>query len=126
MEDVSKEILKAAYDEGMRLYEQKDYAGAIEKFNGVVASDEGYEDGNAAYYLAFAYNYQEDNNNALKWFRIAVEHIGPSRRRTANDMIEDLESKGATVPADNAPADDSQADNAQTGGNQDSGTQPQE
>lgn len=121
MEDVSQEILKATYDEAMRLYEQKDYSGAIEKFNEVVATDESYEDGNAAYYLAFAYNYQEDNNNALKWFKIAVEHIGPSRRRTANDMIEDLESRGATVPADNASADGGQADNAQADGAQDTG-----
>lgn len=127
MEDVSKEILKATYDEAMRLYEQKDYSGAIEKFNEVVAADESYEQGKAAYYLAFAYSYQEDNNNALKWFKIAVEHTNSSGyRRTAKDMIEDLESKGATVPADNAPADGSQADNTQTDGNQDGGTQPEE
>ncbi len=115
MEDVSKEILKATYDEAMRLYEQKDYSGAIEKFSEVAAADEGYEDGNAAYYLAFAYNYQEDNDNALKWFKIAVEYIGPARRRTANDMIEDLESRGATVPSDDASSDADQDNGTQTG-----------
>ncbi|MEI3280741.1 MAG: hypothetical protein V8R46_08460 [Eubacterium ramulus] len=55
----------------MNLYEQKDYSGAITKLESIVQSDEGYQEGKAAYYLAFAYNYQNDESNALKWFQIA-------------------------------------------------------
>lgn len=115
MIDVEAEILKATMNEGMSLYEKKDYTGAIDKFLEVVNADESYEEGKAAYYLAFAYMYEEDNDNALKWFRIAEEHTNSSSvRRTSRDLIEDLESKGARVPADGGQADGDQADPAQT------------
>jgi tetratricopeptide (TPR) repeat protein len=109
LDEVEQAMLKATMDEALNLYEQKNYTEAIEKFKEVVAVDEGYESGKAAYYLAFAYMYEEDNDNALKWFKITVEHTNSgSTRRTAKGIIEDLESMGATVPGEDAESSDGQ------------------
>ncbi len=77
-----------------------------------------------AYYLAFAYNYQKDENNALKWFQIAKNNSS-SVRNTCKEMIDDMQIRGITVPdasgstgtqaggtPDGSAADNTTADNS--------------
>ena len=92
----------------------------------LLQTDEGYQEGKAAYYLAFAYNYQKDESNALKWFQIAKNHTNSSSvRNTCKEMIDDMQSRGITVPdasgstgtqaggtPDGSAADNTTADNS--------------
>mgnify|MGYP004583655481 FL=1 len=104
--DVQGAMLEADMNEALDLYEQKDYTAAIAKLESIVKTNEGYQDGKAAYYLAFAYNYQNDESNALKWFQIAKEKTNSSNvRNTCKEMIDDMQSRGITVPDANGTAD---------------------
>lgn len=79
MTDVKSAMLEADMNEALDLYEKNNYSEAITKFESIVQTDEGYQEGKAAYYLAFAYNYQKDESNALKWFQIAkITRIPPA------------------------------------------------
>lgn len=97
--EVSTAMLQNTYDEAMASYEQKDYTAAVEKFLQVAQSDPSYNNGQAAYYLGFAYNYLEDYSNALKWFQVTIENTNSrSMKSTSQDMAADLEEKGYQVP----------------------------
>ena len=124
--DVKSAMLEADMNEALDLYEKNNYSEAITKFESIVQTDEGYQEGKAAYYLAFAYNYQKDESNALKWFQIAKNHTNSSSvRNTCKEMIDDMQSRGITVPdasgstgtqaggtPDGSAADNTTADNS--------------
>lgn len=126
MTDVKSAMLEADMNEALDLYEKNNYSEAITKFESIVQTDEGYQEGKAAYYLAFAYNYQKDESNALKWFQIAKNHTNSSSvRNTCKEMIDDMQSRGITVPdasgstgtqaggtPDGSAADNTTADNS--------------
>ncbi|MCD8217162.1 MAG: hypothetical protein LUD01_03810 [Clostridiales bacterium] len=96
--DMQEETMAAALEEGLDLYMDKDYEGAIEKFLTIAETDPSYEDGKVDYYLAFAYNYLEDYENALKWFQITLENTSDSRMKsTSTSMSEDLIARGYSV-----------------------------
>lgn len=98
MTQVQSAMLDAAMEEGLSLYGDENYEAAIEKFLEIVQTDPSYGNGEVAYYLAFAYNYIEDYPNALKWFRTTIDNTSRSSwRRTAEDMAQDLESRGYTA-----------------------------
>ena len=98
MTQVESAMMEAAMTEGLSLYEQDDYSAAAEKFLEVVQKDPDYKEGEAAFYLAFAYNYLEDYPNALKWFKVSAENAGKRQwRRTSQEMVEDLEARGITA-----------------------------
>ena len=83
MTQVQSAMLDAAMEEGLSLYGDENYEAAIEKFLEIVQTDPSYGNGEAAYYLAFAYNYIEDYPNALKWFRTTIDNTSRSSwRRT--------------------------------------------
>lgn len=97
--DVQSAMMESSYDEAMSAYEQKDYETAIGKFLQITQTDPAYNNGEGAYYLAFAYNYTEDYPNALKWFRITIENTNDRKMKsTSQSMAEDLEEKGYTIP----------------------------
>ncbi len=92
MEEVTK---ATAWDEGLQLYQAQDYEAAIEKFLIAAENDPSYENGEVAFYLAFAYNYIEDYENALKWFNLTMENTSDSSMlRTSTSMSEDLVARG--------------------------------
>lgn len=72
-EAVQDELVGKQYTEGIEAYHAADYGTAISKLNEVVASDEGYKDGKAMYYLAHSYYKQKDGANAIKWFQKAID-----------------------------------------------------
>ncbi len=92
MEEVTK---AAAWKEGLNLYQAQDYDAAIEKFLIAAENDPGYENGEVAFYLAFAYNYTGDYENALKWFNLTLENTSDSDMlSTSTSMSEDLVARG--------------------------------
>ncbi len=104
--DVQSAMLEADMNEAMNLYESKNYSEAITKLEAIVQTDKGYQEGKAAYYLAFAYNYQNDESNALKWFQIAREKTNStSVRNTCKEMIDDMQGRGITVPDESGNTD---------------------
>ncbi len=95
--EVQTAMLDSTMEEALSLYGDKNYDEAIEKLLEIVETDETYDNGQAAYYLAFAYNYTGDYSNALKWFRVTMDNTSNSSwRRTSQSMAEDLEAKGYT------------------------------
>lgn len=105
--NVQAQMMKNWMDEGLRLYESKDYSAAIEKFQQVADIDPTYDNAQVAYFMAFAYNYLEDYPNALKWFRITIENTESSNmRRTSRSIAQGLEEEGYTVPGESAGTTD--------------------
>lgn len=95
---VESAMLDNSMNEGLSLYENKDYAAAIEKFKQIAETDPSYKNGQADFYLAFAYNYMEDYPNALKWFKVTIDNTNNREwKNTSQDMADDLEAKGYTV-----------------------------
>lgn len=96
--NVQSAMVEKSYNEAMSAYEQKDYASAIEQFLQVTESDPGYDNGKAAFYLAFAYNYTEDYPNALKWFRTTIDHTtSRNMKNTSKEIADDLEAQGYAI-----------------------------
>jgi len=88
-------VLDDTWQEGLVLYMDKDYEGAVEKFLTVAEADPSYEDGEVDFYLAFVYNYLEDYENALKWFQITLENTTDSEMTsTSTSMSENLIARG--------------------------------
>ena len=71
--DISQMIGQPDYNEGQRLYNAKDYAGAIEWFN--KATNKGHVE--AMYRLGFMYEFgqgvAENNIQAAEWYRKAID-----------------------------------------------------
>ena len=98
LEDVLDAVLEDYYYDGMKLYQNSDYEGAIECFLFIEETDPGYNNGEIAFYLAFAYNYSKDYENALKWFYITLEETTDSDMlSTSTSMSEDLVNRGYTA-----------------------------
>ncbi|MCD8333559.1 MAG: hypothetical protein LUB60_05490, partial [Clostridiales bacterium] len=88
-------VMDEAWEEGLSLYVDKDYEAAVEKFLTIAEADPSYGDGEVDYYLAFAYNYLGDYENALKWFQITLENTTDSEMTsTSTSMSEDLIARG--------------------------------
>ncbi|MCD8156557.1 MAG: hypothetical protein LUD53_03760, partial [Clostridiales bacterium] len=88
-------VMDEAWEEGLSLYVDKDYETAVEKFLTIAEADPSYGDGEVDYYLAFAYNYLGDYENALKWFQITLENTTDSEMTsTSTSMSEDLIARG--------------------------------
>lgn len=102
-DEVQKELVGATMEEAMNLYGRRDYTAAIEKFLEVVEMDETYEDGKAAYYLAYAYMYEDDKENAIKWFRTVIDCTSSyNMRARSKECIEDMEAQSGDSGDDTA------------------------
>lgn len=109
MEDVRKVMLENAMNEAMVLYGRKDYTGAIEKFKEIVKEEETYDNCNAAYYMAYAYMFEKDYENAIQWFQVVVDNTSSgTMRRRAQGSIDEMEAlmQSENDTADDMPEDD--------------------
>lgn len=98
---VESETLTANMNSAIQAYESGDYDTAIELLGGLVELDQSYQNGKAVYYLAYSYYKKGDQDNALKWFRVAEETVTTSKwRRTSKKLADQLESSGATIPGE--------------------------
>ena len=81
-DELSEEIFPGAcernFNSGTEALDSEDYETAIEALGKVVRMDAGYNDGEALYNLAVAYQKNGDNENASKYFRQVVDEYGDS------------------------------------------------
>lgn len=105
--NVQAQMVRNWMDEGLRLYEQKDYTGAIEKFLQVAEIDPTYDNAQVAYFLGFSYYYIEDYSKALEWYRVTIENTeSTNMRRTSRSIAQELEEEGYTAPGNPVSSDD--------------------
>jgi len=89
---VHAENVKAMFDAGSEAYSSGNFEAAIENLAPVVAMDEKYENGYALYYLARAYESQEEKEKALEMFqRFAEAFPGTERAAYSNNAIARLQ-----------------------------------
>ncbi len=94
-ETMESGTLENAFESGMSLYYERDYEEAIIQFLSIVESYADYEDGQAAYYLAYSYNYSGDYENAIKWFNVTLDNTTDQTLiSTSQNMIDNLMAEG--------------------------------
>ncbi len=94
-ETMESTTLQNAYETGMSLYYERNYDGAIERLLSIVETHPDYEDGQAAYYLAYSYNYSGDYGNAIKWFNTVLEYASDQTLLdTSQNMVDSLMAEG--------------------------------
>jgi len=123
---------KRRYAAGVDSLESEDYDQAIEYLTKVVKMDESYNDGQAIYRLAQAYQGKGDTENAKTWYQKMVDTYNNSRyiedakkqlailngdasADTSSDTSADTSADSSSVSEDSENSDDS--DNSQDGGN---------
>ena len=74
---LSGKIASSAYDAGMDAMNVEDYDEAIKQFNKCIETDKKNDE--AMYYLAWAYKHNNDNANALKWFKKIADDFKSSK-----------------------------------------------
>ncbi len=98
VETMQSTTLASAYESGMTAYNARNYEESIHQFLSIVEVVPDYEDGMAAYYLAYSYNYSGDYENALKWFDVVMEYAtGQTILDTSSSMVANLEAEGYTA-----------------------------
>ncbi len=98
LETVESTTLANAYESGMTAYNARNYEESIRQFLSIVEIAPDYEDGMAAYYLAYSYNYSGDYENALKWFDVVLEYAtGQTVLETSSSVVANLEAEGYTA-----------------------------
>ena len=120
---------KRRYAAGVDSLESKDYDQAIEYLTKVVKMDESYNDGQAIYRLAQAYQGKGDTENAKTWYQKMVDtynnsrYIEDAKKQLAilnGDASADTSSDSSSVSEDSENSDNSNSyDNSQDNGNSD-------
>ena len=114
---------KRRYAAGVDSLESEDYDQAIEYLTKVVKMDESYNDGQAIYRLAQAYQGKGDTENAKTWYQKMVDtynnsrYIEDAKKQLAilnGDASADTSADSSSVSEDSENSDDS--DNSQDGG----------
>ena len=118
---------KRRYAAGVDSLESEDYDQAIEYLTKVVKMDESYNDGQAIYRLAQAYQGKGDTENAKTWYQKMVDtynnsrYIEDAKKQLAilngdasADTSSDTSADSSSVSEDSENSDDS--DNSQDGG----------
>ena len=120
---------KRRYAAGVDSLESEDYDQAIEYLTKVVKMDESYNDGQAIYRLAQAYQGKGDTENAKTWYQKMVDtynnsrYIEDAKKQLAilnGDASADTSSDSSSVSEDSENSDNSNSyDNSQDNGNSD-------
>lgn len=86
---VAPEYYSKLYSEAYNAFAEAKYENAIEIFVKIVAYDEKYKDGYAAYYLAQAYNKNGDMESARPYYQFVIDNYpGTERARTSKNYLE--------------------------------------
>lgn len=84
-----------AYSDGLSALSSNDYASAITNLLSVVTADENYADGNAMYELAYAYEKNGENENAINYYnKVAEAYANKKLGRRAKKRSETLSNGG--------------------------------
>ena len=88
-EDIYERYMEALYEEGYSYYTQNDLDNAIKDLSKVTKHDIDYREGNAAYYLAQAYNKNGQLDKAKKYYKYVIENYpGSQRARTSMNYVD--------------------------------------
>lgn len=88
-QDVYVKYMEALYEEGYSYYTKNDYEKAIKDLAKVAKHDIDYKEGNAAYYLAQAYNKNGQLDKAKKYYKYVIENYpGSQRARTSMNYVD--------------------------------------
>lgn len=88
-EDIYDRYMEALYEEGYSYYTKNDLGNAIKDLSKVTKHDIDYKDGNAAYYLAQAYNKNGQLDKAKKYYQYVIENYpGSQRARTSMNYVD--------------------------------------
>lgn len=98
------------FSDGSDALEQENYEDAVDALSKVVRMDEGYNDGQALYNLARAYQGNGDNDNAAKYYQKVVDSYGDSDY--AEDAKSALDAINGSSSGDDT-SEDSAGDNAE-------------
>lgn len=92
-ETIDKKTMKSKYDEGISAFSDGDYDTAVEDLKYVADLDETYENGDAIYRLAEAYEKTGDTENALVYYKkVAEAYPGYYKGRSSARKVTSLES----------------------------------
>ena len=86
---VTPSYFSRVYSDAYAAFAAANYPEAIDLFIKVIAYDEDYKDGYAAYYLAQAYNKSGDMNSARPYYQFVMDNYpGTERARTSKNYLE--------------------------------------
>ena len=111
---------KRRYASGVNSLESEDYDQAIEYLTKVVSMDESYNDGQAIYRLAQAYQGKGDTDNAKTWYQKMVDNYNNSR------YIDDAKKQLATLNGDTSAVDSSDSSDNSSSDDSDSSDDSQD
>ena len=87
-EAIHDDYFKELYRQGYSAYSKTNFPDAIKYLGKVVEEEEDYEDGNAAYYLAQAYNRNGQLDKAKKYYQYVIDNYpGTQRASTAKNYV---------------------------------------
>jgi tetratricopeptide (TPR) repeat protein len=90
---VDQKVCAQKYSEGRSAYNRRDYDTAIEDLEQVVKLDDTYENGDAMYRLAEAYERNGDTDNALKYYqKVADKYPNYYRGRNSARKVQQLQT----------------------------------
>ncbi len=93
-EQIDQQTLVTKYQEGETAFNQRKYPDAIKALKEVVDLDDTYDNGDAMYKLAQAYENNGDTKNALKYYRkVAKDYARYYRGRNSARKVTQLEAQ---------------------------------
>lgn len=98
------------FSSGSEALNSGDYESAVEDLAKVVQMDQEYNDGEAVYYLAQAYQGNGDNDNAVKYYQMIIENFADSEY--VQDAQENYDALSGDSDSDSS--DDSSDDSGDT------------
>lgn len=83
------QVSDSTFDDGMEAMDNADYKKAIKNFEACLKTDKTNVE--AMYYLGWAYKRNNDNKNAIKWFKkLATDYSDSQYAEIARNQVEDL------------------------------------
>ncbi|MCD8301071.1 MAG: hypothetical protein LUC41_07905 [Clostridiales bacterium] len=111
-ETLEDDALERAFNTAMDSYDSREYQDAIDLLLPIVEEYPEYNEGQAAYYLGFAYNYLNEYSEAVEWLTTAMDSLTDNKLISAADkLIDSLADEGYST-ADDENAADAEADTA--------------
>ncbi len=89
--------METAYERGMEYYNARNYEDAIPQLLLIAETRPDYEEGQAAYYLAYSYYCSGDYQNALEWFNTVLETEAGMETETSERLTENAQNMVATL-----------------------------
>lgn len=90
---VDQKVMAQKYEEGRSAYNSGDYDTAIEDLKEVIKLDDTYENGDALYRLAEAYERNNDTDNAIKYYqKVADDYANSYKGRNSTRKLQQLQA----------------------------------